>query len=94
MRQYLATGRGRILVAVLLLGMVVVALAVARRPGGFEATSYLQVQTEAADSAGPRGPAGPAGAAGAAGASVAAQRVVTVERPVVVEKVVEVAVEK
>ncbi len=94
MRQYLATGRGRILVVVLLLGVVVVALAVARRPGGSDETSYLQVQTEAADSAGPRGPAGPAGAAGAAGASAAAERIVTVERPVVVEKVVEVAVEK
>ena len=97
MRQYLATGRGRILVVVLLLGVVVVALAVARRPGGSDETSYLQAQTEAADSAAPRGPTGPAGAAGAAGAAgvrVAAERVVTVERPVVVERVVEVAVEK
>ena len=94
MRQYLATGRGRILVVVLLLGVVVVALAVARRPGGSDETSYLQVQTEAADSAGPRGQEGAAGAAGAASARVAAERVVTVERPVVVEKVVEVAVEK
>ena len=94
MRQFLATGRRRVVVAVLLLGMVVVALAVARRPGGFGATSYLQVQTEAADSAGPRGPRGAAGAAGAASASVAAERVVVVEKPVVVERVVEVAVEK
>ena len=58
MRQYLATGRGRVVVAVLLLGVVVVALAVARRPGGSDETSYLQAQTEAADSAAPRGPAG------------------------------------
>ena len=100
MRQYLATGRGRVVVAVLLLGVVVAAWAVASRPSVFEETSYLQVQSQAADSAVIRGQRGPAGAAGARGewgaasARVAAERVVTVERPVVVEKVVEVAVEK
>ena len=99
MGRLLATGRRRVVVAVLLIGVVVAAWAVARGPGAFEEEANLSqhVQLEAADSAAPRGPAGPAGergAAGAAGASAAAERMVTVERPVVVEKVVEVAVEK
>lgn len=91
MRRFLATGRGRVVVGIVLLGVIVVALAVARRPGAFEEASYVDVQTEAADSAAVRGPAGAAGAQGASGergaAGAAAQ--VVVERPVVVEKIVE-----
>ena len=91
MGRLLATGRRRVVVAVLLLGVIVVALAVARRPGAFEEASVVAVMSQGADSAALRGPAGESGASaakGAAGASGAAAQVVVVEKPVVVEKMV------
>ncbi len=101
MRRFLATGRGRVVVGVVLLGVIVVALAVALgSTGSNEEASFMQaVYTEedaAAAAAGlmaARGERGMAsGAAGAAGASVAADRMVMVERKVAVEQVVEQAV--
>ena len=101
MGRFLATGRRRIVVGVLLIGLVVVALAAALGSGADEEARFVEVSSEAADSTAQRLQAGPAGAqgasgergaAGASGASVVAERVVTVERPVVVEKVVERAV--
>ena len=101
MRRFLATGRGRVGVGVVLLGVIVVALAVALgSTGSNEEASFMQaVYTEEDAAAAPaglmaaRGERGMAsGATGAAGASVAADRMVMVERKVAVEQVVEQAV--
>ena len=97
MGRLLGTGRRRIVVGVLLIGLVVVALAAALGSGADEEARFVEVSSEAADSTAQRLQAGPAGAqgasgergaAGAAGASGAAAQVVVVEKPVVVEKMV------